>query len=103
MEFSGFDWDEGNIDHCRKHGLTIADIESALSSGALMILPDARHSGAEQRQIAAGTLPNGKRIFVAFTLREVDGKTLLRPISARPMHEGEGRRYEQETAPSGNG
>lgn len=97
MKFSGLDWDEGNIDHCRKHGLTIPEIEAALNSGALVILPDVKHSGPEQRQIAAGTLPNGERIFVAFTLREKDGVTLLRPISARRMHEGEGRKYGQET------
>lgn len=103
MKFSGFDWDEGNIGHCRKHGLTIPEIERALNSGALVILSDVKHSGAEQRQIAAGALPNGERIFVAFTLRQKDGKTLLRPISARRMHEGERRRYGQETPPSGDG
>ncbi len=103
MKFSGFDWDEGNIEHCRKHGLTIPEIEHALNFGALVILPDVEHPGMEQRQIAAGTLLNGERIFVAFTLREVGGQTRLRPISARRMHEGEGRKYEQETAPPGDG
>ena len=78
-------------------------IESALNSGALIIVPDPKHSGAEQRQIAAGVLPNGERIFVAFTLRQSGGKTLLRPISARRMHAREGRKYEQETIPFKDG
>lgn len=103
LKFTGFDWDEGNIEHCCKHGLSIAEIESALNSGALRILPDVKHSDDEQRQIAAGILPNGDRIFVAFTLREIDGETRLRPISARRMHEQESKRYEQETPPTQNG
>lgn len=94
LKFSGFDWDEGNIEHCCKHGLTVTEIEFALNSGALVILPDIKHSDEEQRQIAAGVLPDGKRIFVAFTLRVIGGKTRLRPISARRMHEQESKRYE---------
>jgi len=103
MKFSGFDWDKGNIKHCQKHGLTIPEIEAALNSGALVILPDPAHSGAEYRQIAAGFTPSGVRIFVAFMLRDKNGKTLLRPISARRMHEKESKRYEKITPPSDDG
>ena len=30
VQFDGFDWDEGNLVKCRKHGVTIAEIEEAL-------------------------------------------------------------------------
>jgi uncharacterized protein len=35
---SGFDWDEGNREKCRKQGVSIAEIE-ALLSGGLRVAP----------------------------------------------------------------
>jgi uncharacterized DUF497 family protein len=32
MEFDGFDWDHGNRDKCRKHGVSIGEIESLLTA-----------------------------------------------------------------------
>jgi uncharacterized protein len=48
MEFDGFDWDHGNRDKCRKHGVSIAEIES-LFDGTVFVGPDAAHSASEQR------------------------------------------------------
>jgi uncharacterized DUF497 family protein len=39
MEFAGFDWDVGNRTKCKKHGLSIAEIES-LFNRPIIILPD---------------------------------------------------------------
>jgi len=36
-------------------------------------------------------------MLAVFTMRVVDESVLLRPISARYMHEREARRYEQES------
>jgi len=46
-----FDWDDGNRAKCQKHGLSIAQIEFALTHDA-RVAPDAQHSGEEQRFIA---------------------------------------------------
>ena len=27
MQFKGFDWDQGNIAQCQKHGVSVAEIE----------------------------------------------------------------------------
>lgn len=92
MQFHGFDWDDGNVAKCQKHGLSIGDIEAALEAPT-QIAPDDRHSWAEERFIAIAVHATGRAMFVAFTLRERDGKTLLRPISARFMHAKEAFRY----------
>jgi uncharacterized DUF497 family protein len=91
----GFDWDDGNRNKCQKHGMSIQDIE-ALFSRPIVILPDKEHSSGERRLKAIGTTPRGRRAFVVFTLRaeNADG-ALLRPISARFMHEKEVRSYEK--------
>ena len=39
MQFSGFDWDDGNWPKCGKHGVSKAEIESLLFSKPL-VLPD---------------------------------------------------------------
>ncbi len=85
-----FDWDDGNCAKCQKHGLSIAQIEYALTYGA-RVAPDAGHSDEEQRFIAVCQTEEGRPVFVAFCWR--DGR--LRPVSARYMHEREVLRYEQ--------
>ena len=88
----GFDWDDGNWPKCGRHGVSRQDIEHALSHGAL-IAPDPAHSRDEDRFIAVGRNAGGRAIFVAVTFRRVDGRNLVRPISARYMHAKEAKRY----------
>jgi uncharacterized protein len=38
-----FNWDNGNRAHCRKHGVSIAEIE-ALLRGTPRIAPDLKHA-----------------------------------------------------------
>ena len=94
-KFDGFDWDAGNLGKCQKHGLSIEAIEDVLKRKP-PIAPDERHSGFEPRFIAAGRHANGRPVFVAFTLRRRAGRLLLRPISARFMHEKEAKRYDDQ-------
>jgi uncharacterized DUF497 family protein len=94
MEFSGFDWDAANQDKCRKHGVSIAEIES-LFGGSVVILPDADHSQAERRFRAIGRTSGGRPVFVVFTERGPDQDRKIRPISARFMHRREASNYEK--------
>lgn len=50
----------------------------------------------EPRMRAIGQTAAGRYVFLVFMLREVNGLTLLRPISARQMHRKEVDRYEQQ-------
>lgn len=75
--FESFDWDDGNREKCQKHGVLVNEIEEAMKSDAMMILPDIKHSDEEDRFIATGQAENGRYLFVAFTLRETNGKKCI--------------------------
>ena len=93
--FDRFDWDAGNRKKCQAHGVSLDEIETALMSGAMMLVPDSRHSQQEDRFIAAGRSANGRYLFIAFTFRLTGKQRALRPITARYMHRKEAERYEQ--------
>jgi len=95
MQFDDFDWDEGNWPKCRKHGLKKSAIEWVLS-GTMTIFDDPFDSTAERRFRAIGEDAEGRCVFVVFCFREQEGKQLIRPISARYMHQKEILDYEQE-------
>jgi uncharacterized DUF497 family protein len=93
---AGFDWDDGNRDKCRKHGVSIAEIE-VMFANPVAVFPDPSHSDREARFKAIGR-SRGRHIFLVFTLRKRGYETLIRPISARYMHRKEVEHYENETA-----
>jgi uncharacterized DUF497 family protein len=94
MEFSGFDWDDGNQAKCRKHGVSTEIVERLFQQG-LTILPDAAHSRDERRFKAIGRTEQDRAVFVVFTLRRSSGAVLIRPIGARYMHKKEVEHYEK--------
>ncbi len=92
---SGFNWDAGNRAKCQKHGLAVEEIEAFFQQKELYLAPDVAHSQTEQRFLAVGRGPGEKPMFVVFTLRTQDDETMIRPISARYMHEREAKKYER--------
>lgn len=94
MKSDGFDWDAGNLAKCRKHGVSIAEIEWALTHDPV-VAPDIAHSISEQRWIAIGRNQAQRAMYVAFTLRTRQGQIFTRPVSARYMHAKEQKRYAQ--------
>jgi uncharacterized protein len=46
--------------------------------------------------MAVGRNSRGRAMFVVFTMRQKDGKRLIRPLSARYMHKKEIEGYEAE-------
>ena len=93
MLIDGFQWDEGNLAKCQKHGVSIAEIEALFSSGTLIEFPDP-HPG-EVRLRGIGRSGAGRHIFVVWTVRRERDGNLIRPISARYMHAEEIEHYEQ--------
>lgn len=91
----GFDWDEGNLAKCQKHGVSVAEIET-LFGQPHTIRVDVEHSLGEERLKAIGRSSSGRYVFLVFTIRERNGKRFIRPISARPMHRKEVLHYEKE-------
>ena len=92
-----FDWDAGNKDKCEKHGISSKEIETFFKQDSIYIAPDIKHSEEEQRFLAIGRLSQEKPMFVVFTLRTKENLLLIRPISARYMHDKEARKYEEES------
>jgi uncharacterized DUF497 family protein len=62
-----------------------------------MIIDDISHSGKETRLIAFGML-NGRRMFVGYVNRMIDGNMTIRPITARYDHEKNFKRRVEKAA-----
>ena len=85
----GFDWDAANWRKSElKHGVAASEAEESLLNDPLCQV-DSRHSDSEQRYVALGVTNQGRRLFVAFTVR----RNRVRIISARPMSRKEGSIY----------
>ena len=94
MEFAGFDWDVGNRTKCKKHGLSIAEIES-LFNRTIIILPDKENPQGERRFRAIGTTEKGRTRIRCVHAAGARRGILIRPISARYMHKKEVENYEK--------
>ena len=71
-----FEWDDGNIGHLARHGITRAEAQDAvLDPGAIMLEIQA---GDEERVKVVGATAGGKIVVIVFTLR---GEA-IRPITA---------------------
>ncbi len=97
QKVTGFDWNHGNLKKCQKHGVGITEIESAFRQ-TMAVFPDPTHSKGEDRFIGIGKTDQGRSVFIAFTLRTHSDDVLIRPISARYMHQKEVEHYEKEIA-----
>ena len=93
---AGFNWDDGNREKCRKHGVTLEEIESAFREGTMRVFPDPAHSVGETRYLAVARIASGQHLLVAFTYREIEKQRFIRPISARFMHAKEIKHYEAQ-------
>ena len=90
----GFNWDTGNErKSADKHSVSQLEAEQLFFNEPLLLLPDNKHSDIEFRYHALGVTDEGRQLHITFTLRE--DSTLIRVISARPMHRKERKIYEQ--------
>ncbi len=90
MEFIGFDWDEGNRDkNWKKHRVSDAECEEVFFHQPLVVRYDPSHSGEGPRYRALGQTAGGRKLFVAFTMRD----NLVRVVSGRKMTAREEKFY----------
>jgi uncharacterized DUF497 family protein len=101
LTFAGFQWDQGNLLKCQKHGVPFLAVE-AMFHGPVAVFPDPAPSRREERFKAIGKSADGRSIFIVFTLRTHEGRRFIRPISARYMHRKEIEYYEKEAARTQN-
>jgi uncharacterized DUF497 family protein len=83
LQVSGFDWDDGNLSKCQRHGVSIVEIETLFVHGP-RVAPDPRHSADEDRLIAGGKTNERRPLFVAFTMRTKEGPP--DPPGDRPVY-----------------
>ena len=92
VQYDGFQWDEGNIVHCAKHGVSREEIEHVLTHMTFYIPDPYPH---EPRMRTVGVTKESRHVFIVFTFRELEDERYMRPVSARYMHEKEVKNYEQ--------
>ena len=92
-QFSGFQWDRGNIDkNLVKHNVENWECEQVFFNGPLFVLDDPKHSVPENRWAAFGKTDAGRFLAVIFTKRG----NLIRIISARDMNKRERKFYNEK-------
>ncbi len=89
---TGFDWDENNREkNWEKHQVLAGECEEVFFNLPLLLESDPDHSQKEPRYYVLGHTIAGRRLFIAFTIRE----DKIRVISARDMSKKERSIYEQ--------
>lgn len=95
VRIAGFDRDAGNRrKSLDKHDVHQAEAEQVFFNEPLLVVEDPGHSRREIRLHALGRTDGDRLPHITFTLRADD--TVIRIISARPMHRKERLRYAQE-------
>lgn len=84
---SKFDWDGGNRQKCGQR-VPLAEIEALIDDPRTLIAGDPYKGETCFRAI--GHNAEGRPMFVVFTMRLKNGRSLVRPISARYRHRDEG-------------
>jgi uncharacterized DUF497 family protein len=89
---TGFDWDENNREkNWKRHQVSAGECEEVFFNLPLLLEDDPAHSQKESRYYVLGHTIAGRRLFIAFTIRE----DKIRVVSARDMSKKERSIYEQ--------
>lgn len=88
-----FDWDEGNRDKPKKHGVTIEEAEEAFFDQNKIVFSDWTHSTKEKRSTLLGKTRKGRLLNITYTIR----KKKIRIITARDINKKEVHLYEETT------
>jgi uncharacterized DUF497 family protein len=90
MPTAQFEWDEENIGHLARHGITPVEAEQVLLNWQIDL--DSYVRNGEERIIQAGETDRGRVLVVVSTIR--NGKT--RVVTAWPAKEGIRRYFETQ-------
>lgn len=90
-----FEWDPAKADsNLRKHGVSFEEASTVWGDPLALIMPDADHSGSEQRYILLGFSSLQRLLVVAHTER----RERVRIISARQATRKERKSYEEQAS-----
>ena len=89
---TGFDWDEANVaKNWERHRVTPEEAEDVFFHDPFVLRSDSAHSRREKRYSALGKTAQGRKLFVAFTIR----RKLIRVISVRDVSRREDEEYQR--------
>lgn len=86
-----FDWDEGNRDKPKKHGVTIDEAEEVFFDDNKVVFSDWGHSTKEKRSTLLGKTRKDRLLNITYTIR----KRKIRIITARDINRREVQLYEK--------
>jgi uncharacterized protein len=90
----GFEWDAGNREkNWLTHQVEWTEAEEAFVNTPVLVLPDPKHSGSEDRLVLLGRTLADRRLVIVFTIRN----NRVRVISARDMSKKERKMYDEAT------
>lgn len=84
-KLEGFEWDDGNLAHIKKHGVSYKECEEVFLTKDLWITEDQTHSQSEERYRVYGKTEYGRLLFIIITIRN----NKIRVISARDQNRKE--------------
>ncbi len=87
MRIAGFEWDDWNIEHIGRHGVTLAEVEEACYYQPLTL------KSKRGSYLVLGQSQEGRYLAIVIKHKE---KNIIRVITARDMNEAERRRYIKE-------
>lgn len=91
-ELEGFDWDQGNLRHIKKHKVEKDECEQVFFNEPLIILFDDNHSQVEERYKIIGISSSGRKLSLAVTIRNYK----IRIITARDQAKKERLLFEKD-------
>lgn len=92
-KIEGFEWDQGNLEHIRKHDVEYEECEQVFFNLPIIILFDEEHSKIEERYKVIGVSSTGRKLSLAITIRE---NKKIRVIMARDQSRKERKAFENE-------
>lgn len=81
----GFEWNQGNLDHIKKHKVLYTECEEVFLNKPLIVLFDEEHSEKEKRYKIFGITAKGRQLSLAITVRQ----NKIRIITARDQSKKE--------------
>lgn len=90
-KIGGFDWDKGNLEHIRKHGVSYRECEQTFFNKPAIVNEDETHSQREERFRIYGQTDRKRLLFLIFTIRN----NKIRVISARDQNKKERKEFQE--------
>ena len=86
-----FDWDDGNLEHIKKHNVEYLECEEIFYNEPIFFY-DEKHSTQEKRFLAYGASDEKRLLTIIFTIRN----NKIRIVSARDQNKNEREVYSRK-------